>query len=56
MPGHAHAAINSMLARFKKYIGTDPRLAAEYLLTDLNDTSQYRSVQGISLRYVLSGR
>jgi hexosaminidase len=35
MPGHAHAAIVSMLARYKSTGDT------QYLLTDLNDTSVY---------------
>ena len=35
MPGHAHAAIISMVARYRKYNDTT------YLLSDLEDTSHY---------------
>lgn len=44
-PGHARAAIVSMKARYNKYIGTDPRKATEYLLSEPEDTSRYVSVQ-----------
>jgi len=46
MPGHGHAAINAMLARYRKYVNTDLALATEYLLTDLEDESDYISIQG----------
>ena len=39
MPGHAHAAIRAMLSRYR-HSNDDT-----YLLVDLNDTSQYFSVQ-----------
>lgn len=46
MPGHSHAAINAMLARYRKYNSTNDTLRAnEYLLTDLEDQSIYNSVQ-----------
>ena len=44
-PGHGHAAIVAMEARYYKLIDTDPDAAAEYLLTDLEDTSDYISIQ-----------
>lgn len=46
MPGHARAAIVSMKARYNKYMaqGNEAK-AKEFLLTDLNDSSQYSSVQ-----------
>lgn len=44
-PGHARAAIVSMKARYNKYKDTDPQKATEYLLTDLQDSSKYVSVQ-----------
>ena len=44
-PGHARAAIVSMKARYNKYIATDPEKATEYLLSELEDTSRYESVQ-----------
>ena len=44
-PGHARAAIVSMKARYNKYIETDPEKAAEYMLSEPEDTSHYVSVQ-----------
>ena len=44
-PGHARAAIVSMKSRYKKYLGVDSAKAKEYLLNDLNDQSEYRSIQ-----------
>lgn len=44
-PGHARAAIVSMKARYNKYIETDPGKATEYMLTEPEDTSRYKSVQ-----------
>ena len=44
-PGHARAAIVSMKARYNKYIGTNPEKAAEYMLSEPEDTSRYESVQ-----------
>jgi len=44
-PGHARAAIVSMKARYNKYIKTDAAKAKEYMLHDLNDKSEYLSVQ-----------
>jgi len=46
MPGHCHAAINAMLARYRKYQSTDPQKATEFLLSDHEDTSEYVSIQG----------
>lgn len=46
MPGHARAAIKSMNARYNKYIANgDTAKATEYLLADLDDKSEYKSVQ-----------
>lgn len=45
MPGHSRAAIKSMLARYHKYKDSDRAKAEEYLLTDLNGTSEYSSAQ-----------
>ncbi|WP_444995789.1 family 20 glycosylhydrolase [Aliikangiella sp. IMCC44359] len=46
MPGHSRAAVKSMEARYKKYQAEGKvEYAEEYLLSDLNDKSQYRSVQ-----------
>lgn len=44
-PGHARAAIVSMKARYNKYKETAPEKAAEYLLSEPEDTSRYESVQ-----------
>lgn len=44
-PGHARAAIVSMKVRYDKYKETDPAKAAEYLLSEPEDTSRYASVQ-----------
>ena len=45
MPGHCHAAIKAMEARFYALNDTDPEAAVQYLLSDLEDASQYLSVQ-----------
>ncbi|MEM1324533.1 MAG: family 20 glycosylhydrolase [Bacteroidota bacterium] len=46
MPGHARAAIKSMEARYRKYMEAgDEAKATQYLLTDFDDASEYRSVQ-----------
>ncbi|GAA0345941.1 family 20 glycosylhydrolase [Bowmanella denitrificans] len=46
MPGHSRAATRAMLARYNKYMQQEkPDLANEYLLTDLQDTTVYSSVQ-----------
>ncbi|XP_062598807.1 uncharacterized protein LOC134260252 isoform X1 [Saccostrea cucullata] len=45
MPGHFHAGIKAMEARYKKYEKTNPELANQYRLIDPNDTSKYESVQ-----------
>ena len=47
-PGHAHAAINSMLARYRQRNATNLTAAEEYLLSDLADTSNYESIQGFT--------
>lgn len=47
MPGHARAAIRSMQVRYDKYMALkQPEKATEYLLSDLDDKSEYKSVQG----------
>lgn len=46
MPGHAHAAIKAMEARYHKLMAAgQPQQAQEYLLSDLADQSDYLSVQ-----------
>ncbi len=46
MPGHSRAAVKSMLARFKVYRDQGKlEQAKEYLLSDMQDESQYLSVQ-----------
>ncbi|SKB75176.1 hexosaminidase [Parapedobacter luteus] len=45
-PGHARAAIKSMDARYARYLAQgDSAAARQYLLRDLDDQSEYRSVQ-----------
>ena len=44
-PGHARAAVLAMQARYFNYRDTDYERATEFLLTDFNDTSQFRSIQ-----------
>ncbi len=43
MPGHAHAPIKAMEARFWALNTTDPEAAAEFLLSDFEDKSEYMS-------------
>ncbi|HOG04697.1 MAG TPA: family 20 glycosylhydrolase [Paludibacter sp.] len=45
MPGHSRAAIKAMNARYNKFIDTDRVKAEEYLLTDFEDRSVYKSAQ-----------
>lgn len=45
-PGHSRAAITSLKARYKKYIESDPVEANRYRVWDLEDKSEYASVQG----------
>ncbi len=47
-PGHARAAIKAMESRYYrlKEEGVSEEFASNYLLSDLEDKSQYRSVQG----------
>ncbi|WP_027251126.1 family 20 glycosylhydrolase [Photobacterium halotolerans] len=46
IPGHAHAAIKAMEARYDHYAAQGNMAEAnKYLLTDFNDTTQYLSVQ-----------
>ncbi|MDD1794200.1 carbohydate-binding domain-containing protein [Enterovibrio sp. ZSDZ42] len=46
MPGHAHAAIKAMEARYEKLAAQGDMVAAnEYLLSDPDDTTEYLSVQ-----------
>lgn len=45
-PGHARAAIKAMDARYTRLLGAGQKEAAEkYLLRDVSDKSEYRSVQ-----------
>ncbi|MEC3879302.1 family 20 glycosylhydrolase [Parapedobacter sp. 10938] len=45
-PGHARAAIKSMDARYRAFIAKgDTAAATQYLLRDLDDQSEYRSIQ-----------
>jgi hexosaminidase len=47
IPGHARAAIKAMDARYEKLKNRENTVAAsQYLLRDLQDSSQYTSVQG----------
>ena len=47
MPGHARSAIKSMKFRYNKFMKIgDEQKAKQYLLNDLNDKSEYKSVQG----------
>ena len=46
MPGHGNAAIKAMEARYHRLLAQGDKAGAEkYLLYDMNDTSQYLSVQ-----------
>ena len=46
MPGHSRAAIVSMNARYKRLMKEEkPDEAKQYFLTELEDKSQYRSIQ-----------
>lgn len=46
-PGHARAAIKSMDARYRRLMNQgNEKAARQYLLRDLEDESEYRSVQG----------
>ena len=46
MPGHARAAVKAMLARYHRLMQQEKKAEAEeFLLTDLQDSSQYRSIQ-----------
>ena len=46
MPGHSRAAIVSMNARYKHLMQQEkPEEAQQYFLTELEDNSQYRSIQ-----------
>lgn len=46
LPGHARAAIKAMEARYRNLLaGGDVEEAGRYLLSDLEDKSEYRSVQ-----------
>ena len=45
MPGHSHAAIKAMEARYNKYRLTNMKKADEFRLIDPDDTSEYISVQ-----------
>ncbi|HEX4415923.1 MAG TPA: family 20 glycosylhydrolase [Lacipirellulaceae bacterium] len=44
-PGHARAAIKSMQARERRLSSSDVTAAAQYMLTEPGDTSEYESVQ-----------
>ena len=45
MPGHAHAAIKSMKARYDALKDTNMTAATEFRLDDPDDTTEYLSVQ-----------
>ncbi|MGA7303307.1 MAG: family 20 glycosylhydrolase [Rhodothermales bacterium] len=46
-PGHMRAAVKSMESRYRRLMAEGrPDEARQYLLTDFDDTSKYRSVQG----------
>ncbi|KAL9962569.1 hypothetical protein ACROYT_G031679 [Oculina patagonica] len=46
MPGHGNAAIKAMLARYEKLSAQGNKAEAEkYLLSEINDTSKYLSIQ-----------
>ncbi|MDO6421365.1 family 20 glycosylhydrolase [Saccharophagus degradans] len=46
MPGHSRAVIKAMEARYRKFMAAGNKKAAEqYLLSDLNDKTQYKSIQ-----------
>ena len=45
MPGRCHAGINAMMARYRKYKDRNITQAEEFLLSDLEDTSDYYSTQ-----------
>lgn len=46
IPGHSHAALKAMKARYDKYVAeNDIKSAEEYLVTDKNDLGLYKSVQ-----------
>lgn len=45
MPGHAHAAIKAMEARYNRLKDVNITAADEYRLADPNDTTSYLSVQ-----------
>lgn len=46
MPGHSRAAIVAMKARYNRLMQEDkPEEAKQYFLTELEDTSEYRSIQ-----------
>jgi len=46
MPGHSRAAVKSMEARFRRLVAEGKaEEAAEYLLTDFNDKTNYNSIQ-----------
>jgi hexosaminidase len=47
MPGHARAAIKAMDARYENYMASgQKKKAAAYVLSDPNDQSKYKTVQG----------
>ncbi|XP_012935526.1 beta-hexosaminidase [Aplysia californica] len=48
MPGHGHAAIKAMEARYKRLINLNATEASRFLLSDLQDKSVYQSVQGFT--------
>ena len=45
MPGHGHAPIRAMEARYQALKDSDMAAATEFLLSDLDDTSRYVSIQ-----------
>ncbi|XP_059138730.1 LOW QUALITY PROTEIN: beta-hexosaminidase-like [Physella acuta] len=48
LPGHSHAAIKAMMARYLKMVSRNVTEASRYLLSDLEDKSEYLSVQSFA--------
>lgn len=46
MPGHARAAVKAMEVRYNRFMAAgEPELAKAYLLTDMQDSTEYYSIQ-----------
>ncbi|CAG5118366.1 unnamed protein product, partial [Candidula unifasciata] len=48
MPGHSHAAIKAMEARYRRLLALNVTEASRFLLSDLQDESEYLSVQAFA--------